>query len=238
MKSFLSLQLVALCLTSGATCQSLVERSNEDVQLLGSYVPHPYVYFGPSLMGGGYAPLAYRAEVGVEMESSYLILRALGAYDDGHKVDPSNGPNPNGHDRKLESEAYYRFRRGLFLGAGWRWSRLSTTAFTKSGTEPEIGGGYDFVGHECEDCRRDFSMRIKVRWVMAGNDWENGSHGPSTVITLPAPSEKRHWFYQQTISVYRFHTTVTEPSYAALTQSQRDQRSFASYIDFGVIYRF
>ena len=211
---------------------------DDDVQLLSSPIPHPYISFGPSLMGGGYAPLAYRAEAGIDLENTHAILRALGAYDNGHKTNDGGPPNPNGHDRYLEGAAYFRSKAGWFVGMGWRWSQLSTTNYTKSGTRPEIGGGYDLALRSCAECRRDFSMRINVDWVMAGTDWQNGSHGANTTLTFPAPNEKRHLFWKQTIGVYRYHQTVTDPSNLSLVQYQRSQKRFNSVLDFGLVYRF
>jgi hypothetical protein len=72
-------------------------------------------------MGGGYAPLAYRAETGIDLESTHVIVRALAAYDDGHKTNDGDQPNPKGHDRYLESTAYFRIRSVWFFGGGWRW---------------------------------------------------------------------------------------------------------------------
>src|ERR1700733_15452656 len=109
-------------------------------ELLSAPIPHPYIYFGPSVMPGGYAPLAYRAETGIDLESSHAIVRALGAYDDGHKTNDGDQPNPNGHDRYLESAAYFRIRSRWFFGGGWRWSQLSTTNYTKDAARPEFGG--------------------------------------------------------------------------------------------------
>jgi hypothetical protein len=189
-------------------------------------------------MPGGYASLAYRAEAGIDLESAHAIFRALGAYDDGHKTDDNDQPNPNGHDRYLESAAYFRASRGWFCGMGWRWSQLSTTNYTKGGTRPEFGGGYDWFRHSCDGCRRDFSMRINVDWITAGSDWQNGSHGPNVTLTFPAPSEKRHVFWRQSLGVYRFHESITEPTNLPLTLLQNSDKSFDSTADFGLIYRF
>jgi hypothetical protein len=214
------------------------ESSEEDVELLTAPLPHPYISVGPSLMGGGYGRLAYRAEAGIDLESKYAIVRALAAYDDGHKVDDADQPNPNGHDRYLESAAYFRASRGWFAGMGWRWNQLSTSNYAKGGARPEFGGGYDWFLRPCYECRRDFSMRIAVDWVTAGNDWENGSHGPDIALTFPAPSEKRHWFWRQDTGIYRFHQTVTAPTDLSLTQQQRANTAIDIFTDFGVLFRF
>lgn len=212
--------------------------SDADVELLTAPIPHPYVSFGPSLMGGGYAPLAYRAETGIDLESSHAMLRALGAYDDGHKTNDEDQPNPSGHDRYLEVAAYFRSSRLWFIGAGFRWNQLATANYTKSASRPEFGGGYDWFLRSCEGCRREFSLRVDADWIMAGNDWQNGSHGPNVALTFPAPSEKRHFFWRQSVGLYRAHETVTEPSNIPLTQLQRSQKYFDSSADFGLIYRF
>ncbi len=209
----------------------------------GNPIPTPFLYLGPSLMGGGYATFAYRIEGGLNMEATHAILRAMAAYDDGRKVDDNDQPNPKGHDRYLNGALYFRparagWTRMLYFGAGYRWDQLSTTNYTKGGGRYQIGGGYDWFRRSCDACRRDYSMRINIDWVTAGDDWQNGSHGPDTTLTWPSPREKRHWFYRQEIAIYRFHETVTEPYSAAFTQMQRSQKYFDSFADFGIAYRF
>lgn len=71
---------------------SKAETNRDDVELLTRPIPHPYVCIGPSLMAGGYAPLAYRAEAGIDLESTHTVVRALGAYDNGHKTDDGDQP--------------------------------------------------------------------------------------------------------------------------------------------------
>src|SRR5260370_31663201 len=91
------------------------DRAEEDVELLHRPIPHPYIYLGLSLMGAGYAPLVYRAEAGIDVESTHAIFRISTAYNNGHKVSDGNQPNPKGHDRYLETAAYYRMARGWFF---------------------------------------------------------------------------------------------------------------------------
>ena len=43
---------------------------------------------------------------------------------------------------------------------------------------------------------------------------------------MPTPREKRHSFFRSSVSVYRFHTTVTEPDNLPLTQEQHGQQHF------------
>jgi hypothetical protein len=218
--------------------------------ILESRIPHPYVYFGPSLMGGGYGRLAYRAEGGLNVESRRWVMKALAAYDNGHKVHDADQPNLNGHDRYLAGGVYVRLPwlpeqlsflgdpGRWFVGAGYRWNQLSTSNYTKGVNGPEIGGGRDFVWRSCAECRRNLSMRIGLDWVMAGNDWQNGSHGPDFALTLPSPRENRHWFLQESVALYSFHETVTEPSNALLTHEQTSQNKVDNFDELGVVYRF
>jgi len=205
--------------------------------------PHPYLFWGPSLMGAGYSTLAYRVEGGLNVESTHYLMSASAAYDNGHQVNDGDQPNPKGHDRYLDSGIYFRpaqspFLGKVFLGIGWRWNQLSTTNYAKTANRPQIGGGFDIAHHPCSGCRRDFSMRFALDWVMTGHDWQDGSHGPDITIFLPSPRERRHWFYRQRFAIYRAHATVTDRSNLSLAQSEQGQRAFACYADLGVLYRF
>ncbi len=210
---------------------------------LNSFVPHPYVMIGPSLMGGGYAVLAYRAETGFYIENRQCVMKGIASYDNGHMVNDADQPNPKSHDRSLESAIYFRppiaFLSGhWFIGGGFRWSQLSTTNYTKDGSRPQFGGGYDLATRACPGCRREFSMRIALDWITAGSDWENGSHGPQIAFSIPSLREQRHWFWQQRLGIYRFHDTVTDRGNLSLTREEQSQKHFDSFLDFGIIYRF
>lgn len=227
-----------------------VNPDSEVETLLTRLTPHPYLSFGPALGGGGYRPLALRAEVGINVESRRWVMKALAAYDNDRKTDDGDQPNPKGHDRYLDGGIYFRPSwlpaqlawlgdpGRWFFGAGYRWSQLSTTNYVKGGNRPQIGGGYDVVLRSCSLCLRDLSMRVGVDWVMAGNDWQNGSHGAEVTVTFPRPRENRHWFWQENTGAYRFHETVTEPTNLPLTRLQLSQKSMDSSAKFGVIYRF
>ncbi len=254
--AILSLKLPsnAQLLPDGATSSGSPEsRSQDQTKTASSHLetepflahltPHPYVYIGPSFMGGGYAPVAVRAEVGLNMESAHLVSKVHAGYDNGHQVNDADQPNPKGHDRYLGAALYFLPGRLIlpshaFFGAGWRWSQLSTSNYTKTANRPQIGGGYDFTRCSAPACTGDFSMRVIVDWVLAGNDWQNGSHGPDIAIIFPSPIEKRHWFWQENVAVYRFHATVTDRGNPSLTHSERADRSLTCYLDFGIVYRF
>lgn len=219
-------------------------RYDREDAVSGRLIPMPYLSVGPSLMGGmGYAEFAYRAEAGVNLEGTHLVFRALGAYDNGRKVDDNDQPNPKGHDRHLEGAIYFRpalpgWSRQLFFGGGFRWNQLSTTNYTKGGSRYQLGGGYDWFQRLCEACRRDASMRVTVDWITAGTDWQNGSHGPIVTLTIPSPREKRHWFWRESVGVFIFHTSVTESGNVSLTREQRAQKGLGNIVDSAVIFRF
>jgi hypothetical protein len=245
-----SVPMMASQAHSQATAMSVVSESaathrhddDRETDVSGRWFPVPYLFVGPSVMGGGYAPVAYRAEGGLSMDDKHVIFRALGAYDNGHKVNDNDQSNPNGHDRYLESALYFRpgwsWSRSLYVGGGYLWNQLSTTNYTKGAGRYEIGGGYDWSKRPCESCRSEFSMRVNLDWVTAGQDWQNGSHGPSATVTMPSPRENRHWFYRETVAVYRFHTSVTDPSNVFLTQQQRAAKQFDAFTNLGILYRF
>ena len=239
-RSFLSFAAIVTLTAGLASAQDTVINgaAGDRDEWLTKPVPHPLIIAGPSLMGGGYAPLAYRAGGGIDLESTHVIARALGTYDDDRKVNDNDQPNPNGHDRYLDGAVYYRLPRRIYLGGGYTWSQLSTTNYTKGGGRFQVGGGYDLSWRSCGECRRAFSMRINMDWITAGTDWQNGSHGPNTTVTFPTPIEKRHWFWQESVGVYRFHETVTEPTNVPLTQLQRSTRSIDCFEEFGLVYRF
>ena len=209
----------------------------------GKLVPMPYLDVGPSLMGGGYAVWAYHVAGGLNLEGTHWIFRSIAEYDNGHKVNDNDQPNPKGHDRSLNGALYFRPARpgwtsDFYFGGGYRWHQLSTTNYTKGTNRYQLGAGYDLFIRSCEACRRHYSMRINVDWVTVGNDWQNGSHGPDITMTWPSPREKRHFFWREEIAVYLFHTTVTEPNYPYLTRQQLADKSVDRFAEFGGIWRF
>ena len=205
-----------------------------------SLLPHPFVYAGAGLMGAGYAPLAGEAGAGVMINSRHLLASAEGSYDNGHKTNDNDQPNPKGHDRGLSGSAYFRFSSGWFAGAGVRWSQLSTTNYKKSGWRPTFGGGKDYFHKKCalEDCVADFSMRLSMDYVLPGTDYANALQGPLVSFYLPSPSARGHIFFRQTIGIYTFHDTVTDPSNPTLTRQQIGQRSITSFGEVTLMYRF
>ena len=202
--------------------------------------PHPFAYGGAGLMGGGYGPLAATAGGGFMIDTQHFLATAEATYDNGHKTNDNDQPNPNGHDRGLVGDAYYRLSSGWFAGAGARWSQLSTTKYTKSAWRPTFGGGKDYFHKDCagKDCVADFSMRVSMDYVLPGTDHSNALQGPLFTLYLPSPAAKGHLFFRQTLGIYTFHQTVTDPSNSVLTQQQIGDRSITSFGELTVMYRF
>jgi hypothetical protein len=232
---------------SGRNFQRSDRETNGDIDKIRlSYRPRLYIDFGGSVMPGGYAALAGFGRVGFEVENRSLVADAFAAYDNGHKVNDNDQPNQKGHDRYLHGAVYWRLRElshpNWFLGVGYRWNQLSTTNYTKGGSRPEFGGGYDlYFDHQRSD--RDCAMcwmsaRVIVNWVMAGTDWQNGSHGPEFTAIFPRPVEKRRFFLTADLGVYHSHTTVTEPENLGLTRQQLGQHFMIGTYSMGLMYRF
>ncbi|MFZ0770755.1 MAG: hypothetical protein WCA49_09390 [Candidatus Sulfotelmatobacter sp.] len=205
-----------------------------------SYLPHPFVYAGTELMGAGYAPLAGDVGGGLRIDSRHFLASAEGSYDNGHKTNDNDQPNPSGHDRGLVGTSYFRFSSGWFLGAGARWSQLSTTNYAKSAWRPTFGGGKDYFHRECsvENCAADFSFRLGVDYVLPGADHSNAVQGPLISFYMPSPSAKGHFFFRLSQGIYEFHETVTEPSNLTLTRQQIGDRSVTSFCELTLMYRF
>ena len=81
-------------------------------------------------------------------------------------------------------------------------------------------------------------MRGQVLYAMTGNDHLNGAQGPEFSLWLPSPVAAHHIFWRQTIGIYTFHETVTDPSDKALTDEQTGRRSVSCNVSFNLMYRF
>jgi hypothetical protein len=203
-------------------------------------VPKLYAFAGPEGMGGGYAPVALVGGAGFRIDSRRLLLDTNAWYDNGHKTNDNDQPNPKGRDRGLDGSAYYRLASGWAFGAGARWSELSTTNYHKGAWRPVFGGSKDYFHKPCtaEHCGRDFSARIGIDYVLPGTDWENGSQGPLFTLYVPSPSAKAHIFYRETLGVYRFHDTVTDRSDPILTLQQTSNHALQAFAQFTAMFRF
>jgi len=204
-------------------------------------IPRPYVFGGAEGMGGGYAPVAAVGGAGFRIDSSHFVFDASASYDNGHKVNDNDQPNPDGHDRGLVGGAYCRIPSGWSFGVGARWSELSTTNYYKSSWKPTFGGSWDYISdHQCrvERCVGSFSMQARVDYMLKGSDGQNGMQGPLFTLYFPSPAVKAHIFYRETLGVYRFYETVTDRSNISLTRQQMSDHSWDSFAEFTLMYRF
>ncbi len=214
--------------------------------------PHPFVYAGLGVNGGGYSSLSGNVGGGLRIDTRRLIWEANASYDNAHKANDNTLNNDSGHSRHLSSSLYYRFDNGWFAGGGAGWEQLSTTNYTKQAFRPSIGGGKDYFRSQCaaEDCVDAFSMRFQVDYILKGAEHvdqkgctvpdgqcTNDLQGPMFTMYLPSPTLARHVFWRTTLGIYTFHTTVTSTD-PALTAAQKGDRSVTAFLNFAMMYRF
>lgn len=250
MRTLSAILVVGLGILSAqlASAQNLFPRSS------GSTLdwPHPFVYAGLAVNGGGYSSLSGNLGGGLRIDTRRLIWEASGSYDNAHKANDNTLDNEKGHSRRLDSSIYYRFGSGWFVGGGAGWSQLSTSNYSKQAFRPSIGGGKDYFHKQCaaEDCVDEFSMRMQVDYTLPGSEHvdqkgctvpdgqcTNDLQGPTFSLYIPSPSLARHVFWRTTLGIYTFHTTVTSTD-PSLTALQKGERSGTAFLNFALMYRF
>jgi len=196
-----------------------------------SWIPHPFIYSGPSLLGNGYQTFAGNLEGGFLLNANKLMGDVEGHYMNAKKTNDATVNNRKGHERYLQGRLFYPLRKNLYLGGGAQWSETSTTNYTKRAWRPTFGGGGDYFAP-------DWSCRWQLLYITKGSGRSNGVQGPEFQFWLPSPASKKHFFYRQTLGVYLFHMTVTDPRDANLTAWQTSQKSHAAFLDFTFGWRF
>jgi hypothetical protein len=214
--------------------------------------PHPFIYGGLGLKGGGYAPMSGEVGGGLRIDKTHLIWAASAAYDNSHKANDNTLSNDNGHERSLDSSIYYRFTNTWFVGGGASWSQLSTTNYAKQEFHPSVGGGRDYFHKECaaENCVAQWSMRLQVDYKLKGAEHvdakgcavpngrcTNDLQGPMISFYLPSPAAAGHLFWRETAAIYTFHDTLTSTD-PSLTALQKSHRLTAAFLEFTMMYRF
>jgi hypothetical protein len=124
--------VLGILISNHAAAQNLFPNSS------GSKVPwpHPFVYGGVGVNGGGYSPFSGTVGGGLRIDTRHLIWESNAAYDNSHKANDNTLDNEKGHSRHLSSSIYYRFNQGWFVGGGAGWEELSTTNYTKQAFRP------------------------------------------------------------------------------------------------------
>ena len=226
MKRLLMLSLVSTRVV--ALAQNLTPA---ETSVSTSWTPHPIVFSGPSFVGNGYQPLALSGGTGLLLNSSHLLSDVEARYMNARKTNDNTVNNKKGHERYLQGRLFYRYRHGLYFGGGAQWSETSTTNYTKKGWRPTFGLGGDHFGD-------GVSMRWQALYVLPGTDHSNALQGPEFQLWLPSPVSRKHFFYRQTLGIYEFHTTITDPTDAALTAQQTADKHSAAFLDFTFGWRF
>lgn len=224
MKLFTAIILVAL-----STCVAFAQEE-DDAPIYDRY-PHLNIITAFNLNGGGHSTVSENATVGVSIEKPSFLLSTNGTYDNAKKVNDNTIGNDKGHSRKFNFGGFYRLKNGWFFGGGGYWSQLSTTNYVKESWHPNFGGGRDFFV-------RGTSFRIKALYSLPGTDKLNGVQGPTINFILPSPITRHHFFFYESFSTSLFHTTVTDPTNKELTAQQLHDRSLASYLTLGVMFKF
>ena len=80
--------------------------------------PHPFVYGGVGVNGGGYSPFSGTVGGGLRIDTRHLIWESNASYDNSRKSNDNTLDNDKGHSRHLSSSVYYRFENGWFAGGG------------------------------------------------------------------------------------------------------------------------
>ena len=215
---------------SGA-CIAQEERPASATDASTSWVPHPFVFSGPSFVGNGYQTLAANLGGGFLLNSNKLLGDFEAYYMNAKKTNDNTQNNLKGHERFLQGRLFYPWRKGLYFGGGAQWSETDTTNYTKKGLRPTFGVGGDHFTN-------DWSCRWQVLYITKGTDKINGVQGAEFQLWLPSPATRSHFFYRQTLGTYEFHTTVTDATDRVLTARQTGQRSTAAFLDFMFGWRF
>jgi hypothetical protein len=196
-----------------------------------SWVPHPFIYSGPSLLGNGYQTVAGNFGGGFLLNARRLMGDFEAYYMNAKKTNDATVNNRKGHERFLHGRVFYPLQKGYYLGGGAQWSETSTTNYTKKAWRQTFGGGRNYFAP-------DWSCRWQLLYVTKGSDRSSGVQGPEFQFWIPSPSSKSHFFYRQTLGIYMFHTTVTDPKDIALTALQTSHKSSAAFLDFTFGWKF
>jgi len=223
------LTLLAVLLLSTVAVGQNFSRS-ETVETT-SWIPRPMILSGPSLVGNGYQTVALSGGAGLLLNSPKFLSDIEGRYMNAHKTNDNTVNNRKGHERFLEGRVFYRYKRGLYVGGGAQWSETSTTNYTKKGWRPTFGLGGDHFSD-------GYSMRWQALYILPGTDKANALQGPEFQLWLPSPVSRSHFFYRQTLGIYEFHATITDPNDPILTAQQIASRHSAAFLDFTFGWRF
>lgn len=249
--TFISCLALLLFFTTTLKCQTIAQNSYAWALAHPHFsnCPHPYVEGSMNLEGPGYAPLAWEIGGGLQLEHPHIVGDAFLGYDNGHKENDGTNENEKGHDRFARAFLAYR-HHFTYFGAGARWSQLSTTNYTKGGSifasgswHPEVGIGQELGMVARVQALYMFHPSHEVTYYPNSPSCDgcgNGSQGLDLSLTFPSPLHPRvkHFFFRINVVMYRYHTTITEPSNIPLTRTQAGQHFWGDFTEFQTGWRF
>ena len=173
------LGMVLLCLS--LSCIGQVE-PGERVRLKG------YVIGGVGVLDNlGYTNPLLDIGGGLELNTSQIFATSQFTFSLSHKLETQDG-----HSRNAEMASYKKFG-GFLLGAGTKYSQLTTSQWAKSSWRPFVGLGYEGE-----------SYRLQGRYVVPSFDVQNRLGGALAVFDYRA---NRHIGTELRWGVYRFKDT-------------------------------
>ena len=226
--SILMKTLIALILGAMSILAAVAQEENKPVY---DTYPHLNIVSAFGLNGGGYSTFSQKATVGLAIEKPRFLLSVSTGYDNARKTNDNTIGNNDGHTKSIGGSGFYRLNSGWFFGGGSGWAKLSTTNYTKDSWHPSFGGGKDIFLDR-------WSFRLKCTYSLQGSDKDNGVQGPTLTFILPSPVTKHHFFFYESLNTSIFHATITDPTNKALTDLQRADRSYASFLTLGMMFKF
>lgn len=135
----------------------------------------------------GYKNPAVSGGIGYQHEGLHYYALAQGAIGAARKVETGDGWRG-----EAEGSGYLRLRAFL-LGAGARWSRESTSQWSKSAVRPFVGAGITAS-----------AAHLRLDYLLPSFDAQNGLEGPRGTLEIKGG---RKWSLVISEGFYSFHDT-------------------------------
>jgi len=189
--------------------------------------PHPYLFGGADLNGGGgYQPLSYVLGGGFESEYTRGFWGAEGIFDGSKKVNDNTGQN-SGYTERVRIWGGYK-QGSMLFGTGISYSLLHTSLYSKDSWHPRLGFGKDVNF-------RTAPTRLYAEYLFPGSDVLNGVQGTEISWWIP---RNRHWCFRERFGAYLFHSTITDFSNRTQVIKQKHDRSVFNELQLTVMYRW
>jgi len=193
--------------------------------------PHPYIWAGADLNGGGgYQPLSYIVGGGFQNESHWGFFFVEGMFDGSKKVNDNTGQN-SGYTERAHMFGGFKYKDWMY-GTGISYSLLHTSLYSKDAWHPRLGLGkdLDFMSTDC---------RLYAEYVFPGTDTLNAVQGVEFSVFWPSIRDRsRHLFFRERFAAYEFHQTFTDIKNNQIRIQQQNNRSVFNELQLTVMYRF